>query len=74
MESITLSDDELVTLTGYKVAAKQLRELQRAGFTRARIGSTGRVVLERDHYRAVCAGQAQAQTERPRVRPALRAA
>lgn len=72
MDNITLTEEELVALTGYKVAAKQLRELQRAGFTRARIGSTGRVVLERDHYRAVCAGQAQ--TERPRVRPVLRAA
>lgn len=72
METITLTEEELVALTGYKVASKQLRELHRAGFCRARIGSTGRVVLERDHYRAVCAGQAQA--ERPRVRPVLRAA
>ncbi|WP_083440982.1 DUF4224 domain-containing protein [Aquincola tertiaricarbonis] len=56
MDPITLTEEELVALTGYKVAAKQLRELQRAGFTRARIGSTGRVILERDHYRAVCAG------------------
>lgn len=65
---IILTEDELVTLTGYKVATKQLTELHRAGFTRARIGSTGRVVLEREHYRAVCSGQA-AQAERPRLRP-----
>lgn len=67
-DDIILSEGEIVKLTGYKVAAKQLAELHRAGFVRARIGAAGRVVLEREHYRAVCSGKS-AQPERPRLRP-----
>lgn len=69
-ESIKLTHEELVELTGYKQAAKQLAELHRRGFHRAYIGRTGGVVLERDHYRAICQGasQAQPQQARPKVR------
>jgi hypothetical protein len=70
-ESITLTPEELVSLTGYKQAAKQLAELHRRGFHRAHIGRTGGVVLERDHYRAVCQGAIE--RARPKVRPILRA-
>ena len=43
--SLTLSPDELVELTGYRSKAKQIEELQRRGFHRARRGASGRVVL-----------------------------
>ena len=56
--TITLSDQELFHITGYKRAADQLPELQRQGFFRARRSqTTGDVILERVHYDAVCAGQ-----------------
>ena len=71
-ESITLTADEIQALTGYKMAARQLVELHRAGFHRARIGMAGRVILERSHYQAVCSGQIQ--RERPKLRPYLKAA
>lgn len=62
---ITLTDEELRSLTGYKLARLQLDALHLAGFTRARI-VLGKVVLERAHYEAVCRGQQPA--DRPRVR------
>lgn len=56
--SITLSEEEILQITGYKVAAYQLPELHRQGFFRARrSNTTGDVILERAHYDAVCAGQ-----------------
>jgi hypothetical protein len=65
--SITLSEEELLQITGYKRAADQLPELHRQGFFRARRSTTtGDVILERAHYDAVCAGQV-AQKE-PTVR------
>lgn len=66
-ESLVLEPAELVELTGYKMAARQLVELHRAGFHRARIGMAGRVILERSHYQAVCSGQVQ--REKPKMRP-----
>lgn len=68
MPDLILTPDELVALTGYRRPSDQLRELQRRGFGRARIGATGSVILERAHYEAVCRGQQPA--ERPRVRVA----
>jgi len=72
--SITVSEDELIALTGYKDPGCQLRELLRQGFFRARRSPrTGSVVLERAHYDAVCAGEKAATT--PQVRtPTLRRA
>lgn len=64
--SLLLSEDELEALTGYRRAAEQLAELHRQGFSRARRDRLGRVVLERAHYDAVCAGVQQ--TARPKVR------
>lgn len=56
-ESITMLPSEIEALTGYRQAGKQLEELLRQGFWRARIRPvTGGVLLEREHYRAVCAG------------------
>lgn len=65
---ILLTDPELVALTGYQRQSEQLAELHRQGFVRARRDRAGRVVLERAHYEAVCAGQ-RAPADRPRVRP-----
>ena len=69
----TLSRDEIVSLTGgYRKPAKQLAELHRQGFHRARRSMlTGQVVLERAHYEAVCRGSdAQSDAWQPKLRPA----
>ena len=67
LPSLTLSTLELRELTGYKASGRQLTELHRLGFSRSRRDGTGRVVLERAHYEAVCNGHMQPQ--RPRVIP-----
>ncbi|PZQ77765.1 MAG: hypothetical protein DI563_02465 [Variovorax paradoxus] len=67
MTSLLLSSDELHALTGYRMAARQLKALHQAGFHRARKGPTGAVILERAHYEAICAGVQQAK--RPKVIP-----
>lgn len=65
-DALLLSDADLAALTGYKRAADQLTELHRQGFSRARRDRLGRLVLERAHYDAVCAGAQQ--PARPKVR------
>lgn len=68
--AITLSQAELHALTGYRRAADQLKALHAAGYWRARLAPTGRVVLERAHFEAVAQGQAQqVVAQRPRLRP-----
>lgn len=57
--SVILTAEEVEALTGYERATKQLEVLHRRGFTRAFINRHGDVVLERTHYEAVSAGQAQ---------------
>lgn len=52
---LILSRDELAEITGYVQQSKQLAELHRLGFWRARM-QAGEVILERAHYNAVCAG------------------
>lgn len=64
---LTLTPDELHALTRYRRAGDQLRELHLQGFSRARLGRDGSVILERAHYEAVCQGQRAA--ELPKVRP-----
>lgn len=55
--SIILTADELADVTGYRTPKRQLAEMHRQGFYRARISATtGNVILERAHYDAVCAG------------------
>lgn len=58
--NIVLSPEELYGVTGYHQATRQLVELHSQGFWRARL-KDGRLILERAHYEAVCAG---AQPER----------
>lgn len=66
--SLTLSEDEIRELTHYQWPSMQLKALHKRGFFRARISErTGKVLLERDHYLAVCAGPAPSTS--PRVRP-----
>jgi len=66
--SILMTDQELVELTGYQWPSKQLASLKKQGFFRARINErTGGVLLERDHYQAVCTGPLP--TSAPKVRP-----
>lgn len=65
---------ELVELTGYEQPSRQLDALHESGFWRARIRRDGRVVLERPHYEAVCAGATPApvpgseQNDRPKLK------
>jgi hypothetical protein len=71
-----LTAEELSDLTGCRQPSRQLAELHRQGFWRARRAPiTGRVILERAHYDAVCAG-ADRQQPAPSLRaaPALRSA
>lgn len=69
---LTLSDAELLRLTGYRRAADQLAELHRQGFHRARRSrTTGAVILERAHYDAICTGSRPGKE--PKLRPMLRA-
>ena len=71
---LTLTDDQLHELTGYRQPAAQLRELHRQGFHRARRNPAGHVVLERAHYDAVCAGrEATAANDTPLLRSQRRA-
>ena len=72
--SATLEPQEVTQITGYKRPADQLDELHRQGFYRARRSpTTGNIILEREHYIAVCAGSRP--TNAPRVRvPQLRMA
>lgn len=67
MSSPTFTHAELVDLTRYERAGKQLEVLHMRGFARAYIDHTGRVVLERAHYEAVCRGEVQ--PARPKVKP-----
>ena len=57
--NLILTPEEIEALTGYERATKQLQVLQRRSFTRAFINRKGDVVLERTHYEAISAGQAQ---------------
>lgn len=71
--TITLTLTEMYNITGYRTPKRQLAELHRQGFYRARIGAAGNVILERAHYDAVCAGDKPAKE--PTVRnPFLRLA
>lgn len=55
--SITLTPDELVSITGYRRAADQLRVLHERGFWRAWRHHVAGVVLERAHFEAVSRGE-----------------
>lgn len=54
---VILSMHELQLLTNYCHPCKQLEVLKSRGFHRAYVGRKGRVVLERQHYEAVCRGE-----------------
>lgn len=61
MSSITLTEQELIAITGYEQPCKQLRTLHNRGFYRAYIARKGGVILERSHYEAVTKGEEQKQ-------------
>ena len=64
---LILSEAELQQVTGFRQPKRQLAELHRLGFWRAREHPTmGGVILERSHYDAVCQGG----DRQPRTRPA----
>lgn len=74
--TIILDSDELADVAGYRTPKRQLKELHRQGFYRARIAATGNVILERAHFDAVCAGDKPAKepTVRNPFTPQLRLA
>jgi hypothetical protein len=61
--SLTLSESEIVALTGYRIATRQLEVLRARGFYRAVIGRNG-VVLTRAHFDAVESGKDAAPAPR----------
>lgn len=73
-----LTEGELVQASGgHTQPRRQLNELHKRGFWRARMNMRGRVDLERVHYEAVCAGALppgtpQRDTARPEVQPLAR--
>jgi len=68
----TLPAEQIARMTGYRQPARQLRELHRQGFWRARRAKvTGEVILERPHYDAVSTGMLAQQSAQPRT-PQLR--
>ena len=75
--TLTLTPAELVVLTGgLTQPRRQVDELRRHGFWRARLGRDNQVILERAHYEAVCAGALRpgvvsTDTVRPQVRAVL---
>lgn len=77
MADLILAGEEVKRVSGgYSQPAKQLAELHRQGFWRARRSKiTGEVILERAHYDAVCSGREHASvvdtvSPTPRLRPA----
>ncbi len=77
MSDPLMSADEIRRVAGgYVQPSKQLAELKRQGFWRARRARlTGEVILERAHYEAVCSGQdARPSLARPEHTPTLRPA
>jgi hypothetical protein len=74
-DDLILSEAEVQRLCGgLKRPADQLADLKDQGFYRARLGRiTRRVVLERAHYDAVCAGASIAASPTTGARPKLRA-
>lgn len=67
---IILSQAEIEQLTGRRRPVDQLVALHAAGYVRARRAHTGRVILERAHFLAVCHGQMNAGAPRPKLRAA----
>jgi len=74
MSGLLLTDEEITTLAGgLTQPQRQLEELRRQGFWRVRLSRAHRVILERSHYEAVCAGAVAPGTSPPRERPKLHA-
>lgn len=72
MTTLTLTPEELKDLTGVTQKQRQIEDLHAQGFIRARL-THGRVILERAHYEAVCAGRfALAGGERDTKRPTVK--
>lgn len=72
--SVLLSDDEVEALAGgLTQPQRQLEELRKQGFWRVRLSRAHKVILERAHYEAVCAGAVQPAANQPgnRERPQL---
>lgn len=70
---IRLTAEEIHQITGYAQPARQLAELHKQGFFRARRSpTTGEVILERAHHDAVCSGQVAEPKGKKAREPQLR--
>lgn len=67
MTPLVLSNVELQAITGYAMPCKQLAALHAAGYVRARRSRAGEIILERDHYHAVCCGEFERHQQKPRL-------
>lgn len=70
MSTVTLEPNEIQDLTQARQPATQLRKLLSYGFARARI-ERGRVILERPHFEAVCAGVKKESESTPTVKKVI---
>jgi Domain of unknown function (DUF4224) len=66
MTQLVLSSSEIRAITGYAMPCKQLAALHAAGYVRARRSHAGEIILERDHYHAVCCGDFERHQPRSR--------
>lgn len=57
MGTATLTERELIEITGYSSPNQQLDVLHKRGFIRAFRSRKGNVILERPHYQSVCRGE-----------------
>ena len=57
MGNATLTERELIEITGYTSPNQQLDVLHKRGFVRAFRSRKGNIILERPHYQAVCRGE-----------------
>ncbi|WP_150612702.1 DUF4224 domain-containing protein [Pandoraea terrigena] len=73
MESLTLTESEIVEATGYKQPAKQLSALKRAGITADR-RPDGSVRVWRHHITGISMPKASPQRHEPKLKSDRKAA
>lgn len=70
MTDLILTDAEIEALAGgLTQPQRQLEELRQRGFWRVRLSRSHKVILEREHYKAVCAGAMQPAANHADNRP-----
>jgi hypothetical protein len=71
--TLTLSEEEVFDLIGYEQPATQVKRMRELGFWLTwRHLKSGRCIVPRAHYLAVCAGAKPQADEMPEKRPQVR--